>query len=122
VIYNTKAQNATNWSFAEMEVSGEEVCDDSGVCYAYADSTAKTSIKVNKGETIYLMILAYDGSGLEYGSIGAEGKSAIYNYTISGGPQDNIIIDFPVSITLAIVGVCILFFFILYFIKKKKNK
>jgi cytochrome c-type biogenesis protein len=81
-LYNLEAPNSTRWSYVKMNISGEELCDESGVCYAYTDSTATAIIPLSPRATIYLLILAYDGSGIEYGSmLGAQGKSEIYNYT-----------------------------------------
>ncbi len=81
VLYNYHGSNATSWEFREMNLSGEEICDDSGVCYAYGDGTASTTISPSGGDTLYLMILAYDGSGAEHGSLGAEARSGIFSFT-----------------------------------------
>ncbi|MBU4189385.1 MAG: redoxin domain-containing protein [Candidatus Thermoplasmatota archaeon] len=79
VLYNKDGKNSTNWAYAEMQVSGDEICDDSGVCYAYTNTVAEASIPAEEGEKIYYIILAYDGHGVN-GSTG-EGKTDIMSYT-----------------------------------------
>lgn len=123
VLYSNEAQNSTEWSFEEMEVSGEELCDDSGVCYAYADSTATALIPVDKGETIYYLFLIYDGAGVEAGGLGAQGKSQIYNSTIEGDlSEDNKDYGVTLGAVGLIVGICIIFLIIIYLVKTNKLK
>ena len=111
VLYNFEAPNATVWSSVEMNVTGEEICDDSGVCYAYGDSTASGSITAEKGTTVYFMILAYDGSGIDHGGLGAQGSSEIYSYTVvGGGGGDGGESGFSYEILLWILGACLLVF------------
>ena len=84
VHYNFEAANATSWDYVEMNLTGEEICDDNGVCYAYGNSTSTGNMEMEEGKTIYYFITAYDGSGVEYGGLGAGSKTPVYGYTASG--------------------------------------
>ena len=118
VIYNVEAQNATVWSYEEMTVTGEEVCDDSGVCYAYSDSTATAVLPAENGETVYFLILMYDGGGVEYGGLGAQGRSEVYAYTISGAQEQDFIGGLSsAGMIAAIIAICIIFFILLVLVK-----
>ncbi|MDP7265402.1 MAG: hypothetical protein QGH39_07565, partial [Candidatus Thermoplasmatota archaeon] len=116
MLYNFEAPNATQWSYAEMNLTGEEVCDDAGVCYAYGDSTATATIEGADSGNIYIMILAYDGSGIESGGLGAEGRSSIYDFTItvgaSGGKSDGQFSMESIIWILGILFVVIISFFL----------
>jgi len=124
VLYNFEAPNATTWAYVEMNLTGEEICDDSGVCYAYGDSTATAIIEGTGSGTIYLMILAYDGSGTESGGLGAEGRSTIYDFTIStsasSGENDG---QFSMATIMWIMGVLfvVIISFLLYSSRGKQN-
>ena len=116
VLYNFEASNATVWNSVEMNITGEEICDDSGVCYAYGESTAIGSFKAEKGATVYYMILAYDGSGIDHGGLGAQGTSEIYSYNVAGGGSgsggDR---GFSIETVGWILGVCFLIFLLCVF-------
>jgi cytochrome c-type biogenesis protein len=47
------------WTPVELTISGEEVCDDSGVCYAYSDATGTAEIEYNGG-VLFAQVLLYD--------------------------------------------------------------
>ncbi len=122
LLYNTESQNSTAWSYEEMTVAGEEICDDQGVCYAYSDSTASVKIPVENGEDVYFMILVYDGSGLEYGGLGAQGKSEIYNFTTAGGKQNNLLGDILSWGALGVIlGICVVLLVIIFITKTRKG-
>jgi hypothetical protein len=124
VIYNTEAANSTNWSYEEMEVGGEEICDDAGVCYAYADGVGTAILPVEGGDTVYFMILAYDGAGVDLGGIGAQGKSELYNFTSTGGARsDESSGSISFTIIAGAVGICLIIFLLFIIFKaSKKNK
>ncbi len=124
VLYNFEAPNSTRWSYAEMNLTGEEVCDDAGVCYAYGDSTASTTIEVSDSGNIYLMILAYDGSGIESGGLGAEGRSSIYDFTISKGVSSSEADgQFSMGTVFLILGILlVLIIAIFLFVSRGKQK
>jgi cytochrome c-type biogenesis protein len=125
VLYNTEADNSTNWYYEEMELAGEEVCDEQGVCYAYADSTATAIISFEDTDfdSVYFMILFYDGAGVDQGGLGAQGKSEIYNYTISSVSSDSF---FGSGITLESMGwmlaVVMIIILLITIAVAKKNK
>jgi len=123
VLYTINAENSTSWSFEEMEISGEEVCDDSGVCYAYSDSIATGSIPLETGETIYLIFLVYDGAGVESGGLGAQGKSGLYNYTSFGKSQAGLAGGlFSLEVIGVVIAICFFLFIIIYVVKIRKKK
>ena len=74
VLYNTEADNSTTWLSEEMELAGEEICDDTGACYAYADSTATAIISFDDTDfdKVFFLILFYDGAGVEEGGLAHE--------------------------------------------------
>ena len=121
VIYNTESSNSTSWENQEMELSGKEVCDDNGICFAYADTTASAVIPVDKGETVYYMILAYDGAGVESGGLGAQGKTEIYNYTTAGGGSKKADGLSSMGTVGAVLGVLVVLF-ILFILFKNKDR
>jgi len=59
LFYNTQAPNSTEWMSVELTLTGEELCDDSGVCYAYSDTTGTADIEYDGGE-LYAQVLLYD--------------------------------------------------------------
>ena len=123
VLYNFNSSNSTSWSYEEMTITGEEVCDDSGVCFAYGDSTSTASIPTGKGKTIYFMFLVYDGAGMEAGGLGAQGRSEIYNYTSAGAGGENTGIgSLSIGAIGGLLGICIIIFVILMVMKNKKKK
>jgi hypothetical protein len=77
LLYNTEASNATHWEWVEMMVTGEKLCDDSETCFAYTNSEATATVPIIKGETMYYMLLIYDGDA-------NEGKTPVMTYTAEG--------------------------------------
>ena len=63
VFWSTEAATSANWSAATMSLSGQEVCDDSGACYAYSDATATATIDVGGAGRVWLVVLYTDGKG-----------------------------------------------------------
>jgi hypothetical protein len=127
VLYNTEAQNSTEWSYVEMELAGEELCDDQGVCFAYAQSSATATIDIEDGATLYFMFLLYDGAGVEFGGLGAQGKSEMYNFTITGANNNNAANSLSGGAIGAVIGVCAIIVILIMFKimndkKKHKNK
>jgi hypothetical protein len=123
VLYNVNSSNSTSWSYQEMTLAGEEICDDSGVCFAYGDSTSTATISIGKGETIYFLFLVYDGAGVEAGGLGAQGKTVIYNYTSTGGGgEDAGFGSLSMGAVGGLLGICIIIFVIVMVLKNKKKK
>ncbi|RLF66138.1 MAG: hypothetical protein DRN57_07695 [Thermoplasmata archaeon] len=67
---NTEGPDVPEWTPVELTISGEEVCDDSGVCYAYSDATGVARIEYSGGP-LYAQVLLYD-------DLGAQAVSDIY--------------------------------------------
>lgn len=59
LFYNKEAPNASVWESIELVISGEELCDDAGVCYAYAEPTGTAAIDYDGG-ALYAQVLLYD--------------------------------------------------------------
>ena len=63
-VYNYDSQDYTGeWQVAELKIEGEEVCDDDGVCYAYADATGTATLPYQSDDDIYYQVLYVDGNG-----------------------------------------------------------
>jgi hypothetical protein len=45
----------------EMTVSGSEICDDEGVCYAYGDAVGDAAIEVPEGLPLFYQVAFVDG-------------------------------------------------------------
>ncbi len=59
LFYNEDAPNATKWNIVQLVLSGGELCDDAGVCYAYSDAIGTADIDIG-GKGIYAQVLVYD--------------------------------------------------------------
>lgn len=53
-----------NFTALKMNLTGEEICDSSGVCYAYGPGTAYVEFSPPEGWGGRLVILAYDSEGV----------------------------------------------------------
>ena len=73
--WSTEGPDSPKWSAVQMGVDGEEVCDDEGVCYAYADATASAQVEANGADEIWYVVTFTDG-------LGAMGKSEILAYDV----------------------------------------
>jgi cytochrome c-type biogenesis protein len=61
---NTEGANSTNWTAIELRVTGEEVCDDEGTCYAYADATATAEYELDEPvDDLWYVVTYSDGLG-----------------------------------------------------------
>lgn len=114
VLYNTEAPNATTWEYLEMEISGEELCDDSGACYAYLDSQGTASISMKPGETLYYQFLIYDGNA-------TEGKTSMAIYTAAGGTSVAGGGSISIGAILIIFGLLVLAGSLFYLLKDRKK-
>jgi len=77
VFWSTEGATSANWSAATMSLAGQEVCDDSGACYAYSDATATATIDVGGADRVWLVVLYTDGKG-------AIGKTAALEHAVEG--------------------------------------
>ena len=63
VVWNNQGVNHTgDWNIDSMEVTGDEICDENGVCYSYGNAAAIATLPVNDGETIYYQVMFTDGA------------------------------------------------------------
>lgn len=62
--FTTEGPDSVNWTPVELTVTGEEVCDDEGVCYAYSDARATAEYELDEpvGEIWYVVTYS-DGLG-----------------------------------------------------------
>jgi cytochrome c-type biogenesis protein len=114
VLYNTEAANASNWEYIEMEISGEELCDESGACYAYLDSQGIASIPMKEGETLYYQFLIYDGNA-------TEGKTGLATYKAAGGTSIAGGSSISIAVILIVIGALILAGGFLYILQERKK-
>ncbi|MGA1820723.1 MAG: cytochrome c biogenesis protein CcdA [Thermoplasmatota archaeon] len=70
LFYNTVSANSTEWEFKTLELVGEEICDDAGVCYAYSDPTGNAKLENIEGQ-VFAQVLANDDQM-------AQAKSAVF--------------------------------------------
>ncbi len=115
ILYNTEAINSTNWEYMEMEITGEELCDESGACYAFTDSEGTASIPMNKGEKLYYKLLIYDGNF-------TEGKSELLTYTAAGSAEVAAGGGIALSLVALALGILILGFGFLYMLNDRKKE
>jgi cytochrome c biogenesis protein CcdA len=71
VHFTTEGANGTYWTALELSVTGEEVCDDAGVCYAYSDAMATASYEMESPtDELWYVVTYSDG-------LGAMGKTEV---------------------------------------------
>ncbi len=64
VHFTTEGADSTNWTALELFVSGDEVCDDEGVCYAYSNAVAAASIDLDEPvDDVWYVVTYSDGLG-----------------------------------------------------------
>jgi cytochrome c biogenesis protein CcdA len=112
LLYTTEATNSSNWEYVEMEISGEELCDDSGACYAYTDSEGLAIVPMKEGETLYYQFLVYDGNFIE-------GKTPLLIYDAQAGVAASQGGDIPLALIAMSIGIIVLIFSIVYMFKEK---
>lgn len=63
IFYNFVSANHTEseWMSQEMTVSGTEICDEEGVCYAYGDAVGDAAIEVQEGLPLFYQVAFVDG-------------------------------------------------------------
>ncbi|MEM2870390.1 MAG: hypothetical protein QW379_08240 [Thermoplasmata archaeon] len=78
VLYNTEGSNATNWSIASLNLTGEEC--SGGTCAAYKNARGTAFLKASPAENFFIVLLLYDGNG-------TQGRVELANLTAAGaGP------------------------------------
>jgi cytochrome c-type biogenesis protein len=63
LFWTVEGPDSPNWSAAVMSLAGEELCDDTGACYAYADATASVSIEAGGADQVWYIVGYTDGNG-----------------------------------------------------------
>ncbi len=75
--FTTEGANGTYWTPVELKVSGEEICDDEGVCYAYGDASATAEYELEEPvDEIWYVVTYSDG-------LGAMGKTEVLHAEIN---------------------------------------
>lgn len=115
LLYNTEAPNSSNWDYVKMEIDGEELCDENEVCYAYTDSEGTASIPLKEGETLYYMLLIYDGDA-------TEGKTGMYTYKAAGGTSVAGAGSISLAIVLMAIGLLLLLIGFFNIVREKMRK
>jgi cytochrome c-type biogenesis protein len=102
--FTTEAANSTVWTAMELGVSGEEVCDDEGVCYAYTDAVATGTYHMEVDITDLWLVVTYtDG-------LGAMGKSEVMNFEVGAAAPASGGISLGGNAVILIIMIVILFF------------
>ena len=64
VHFTTEGADGTYWTPVELKVTGEEVCDDEGLCYAYSDASATAEYELEDPvDEIWYVVTYSDGLG-----------------------------------------------------------
>ncbi|MDP7329488.1 MAG: hypothetical protein QF612_06585 [Candidatus Thalassarchaeaceae archaeon] len=68
VVWNTAwvddsgAKQTSDWTIDAMEIKGDEICDENGVCYSYGNAAATATILVPEGKEINYQVMFTDGA------------------------------------------------------------
>jgi cytochrome c-type biogenesis protein len=74
---NIESANGTTWIPIELSVTGEEVCDDDDVCYAYTDASATAEYELHHAvDELWYVITYSDG-------LGAMGKTEVLHTEVN---------------------------------------
>jgi cytochrome c-type biogenesis protein len=68
VFINTEGTDKPIWTPVELTLTGEEVCDDQGVCYAYSDASGTATLENYDGGALYAQVLLYDDQSAQSSS------------------------------------------------------
>jgi cytochrome c-type biogenesis protein len=115
ILYSTEADNASQWESVEMTVTGEELCDDTGACYAYTNSEATATVPMGAGETVYYMLLIYDGDA-------NEGKTPVMTYTAEASTAASGGGGISLALVAMFFGVLLLIYGFYTFLTQKKKR
>jgi len=63
-LFYSRDSTQVNFTALKMNLTGEEICDDSGVCYAYGPGTAYVEFSPPEGWGGRMVIVAYDSEGV----------------------------------------------------------
>jgi len=63
MVWNDVESNFSGvWNIEMMDIEGEEICDENGVCYAYGNAAASTILPYQQGSSIYYQLMYTDGA------------------------------------------------------------
>ena len=115
--YNIEAANSTVWLPLELELQGEELCDDSGVCYAYSDPIGIAGLE-HDGGPLYMQVLANDDQM-------AQGRSEVFSVGESSSASRNkgsANLDLSSGFGILALGLAVILVAIILFIVSRKKK
>ena len=118
VHFNTEGADSTNWTVLELGVSGDEVCDDEGVCYAYSNAAASASIDLEEPvDDVWYVITYSDG-------LGAMGKTEVLYAEVNAAIATDGEISLGASLIIVAIMVVILIALgvFMYMTKDKRNR
>lgn len=73
----SRDRTQVNYTALKMNLTGEEICDESGVCYAYGPGTAYVEFSPPEGWGGRMVIVAYDSEGVPVRSEYINATSAV---------------------------------------------
>ncbi|MGA1866015.1 MAG: cytochrome c biogenesis protein CcdA [Thermoplasmatota archaeon] len=117
LFYNTASPNSTEWESEPLQLVGEEICDDQGVCYAYSDPTGSVKLDPFKG-LLFAQVLANDDQM-------AQSRSEVFTLGESGGDNREIsgfTFGFFSVPPLLIIGLLVLIGSILLYAASRKKE
>ncbi len=105
--FTTEGPESFNWTPVALDVTGEEVCDDEGVCYAYSDASATAEYELDEPvDEIWYVVTYSDGLGamgrsdVLYTEVNAAVAAGDNELSLSGGTVTIIIL----ALILAALG------------------
>jgi cytochrome c-type biogenesis protein len=113
VFFTDEGPASANWTAVTMSLTGDEVCDDTGACYAYSDATASAPIDPGDATTIWLVVLYTDGKG-------ALGRSDVVTHDVGAvapGPTSTA----TVGTWVAVVALAALLVFMVFTASRSKD-
>jgi len=113
VFFTDEGPASANWTAVTMSLTGTDICDDTGACYAYADATASAPIDPGGAPTIWLVVLYTDGRG-------ALGRSDVVTHDVGA------IAPGPTSVTsaamwAAVVALALVLVFLVFTASRSKD-
>ena len=107
-----------HWTPYELEITGEEICDDQGTCYAYSEPIGTVDIEYDEGP-LYVQVLSYDDEFAQSSSgvfSLVEAESSVEEKSSAGIPTVSFMSVLMVLGVLMIVGGPVL-----YFVSRKRK-
>jgi cytochrome c-type biogenesis protein len=100
--FTTEGADGIYWTALELKVTGEEVCDDDDVCYAYTDASATAEYEMESAvDELWYVITYSDG-------LGAMGKTEVLHTEVNAAFVDDGESNLSGSTMLVVIMVVIL--------------